>query len=277
MQVRAPPAARRPKAAPALDWRGGPGAEIAVARRNEVAELRGRHVPRRLCSLVPKKREHTVPRRPSSTSAPDRACDASAPRETCARNAAIETPRARQDDRPSRRGLPLTAKAEPETSIVCTTPREGEVHAADRPFGPATPAWSRRAANARRRAGQEAHLGEHLKAVADPEDGRPALGERHDRVGDGREACDRTAAEVVAVREPARYDHELRVAERGLLVEHQARVPAHDVPRDLQRVPVRVAPRKLNDRGLHAHFSITFSRGEEVRRCGSGAFGTCVV
>jgi hypothetical protein len=55
-------------------------------------------------------------------------------------------------------------------------------------------------------AGQEPRLAEDLEAVADTEHGSSVCGERAHRLHHGRDTGDRAAAEVVAVREPARED-----------------------------------------------------------------------
>ncbi len=99
------------------------------------------------------------------------------------------------------------------------------------------------------RARQQTELGQHLKPVADAEDGAAAGGERMDGVDDGAEAGDGSGAEVVAIGEAPRYHH--RVGLQALvLVPDVIGVGTEDVADRVERVPVRVASGKSYDRDL---------------------------
>jgi hypothetical protein len=104
---------------------------------------------------------------------------------------------------------------------------------------------------AREGAGQEAHLSQDLKAVADADDGATAFREGLEGRHDGREARDGAGAQVVAVGEAAGHDDGVRVSEGRFFVKDVSGVGAKDVPCGVEGVPIRVRPWKLDNGDFH--------------------------
>ena len=99
-----------------------------------------------------------------------------------------------------------------------------------------------------RSAGEEAGFAQDLEAVADAAEHRSALcGEAADGLHRRREARDRSAAEVVTVREATRQDDPADIArEVGVSVPEEHRLSTERVERP-GRVTVVVRPRKDDD------------------------------
>ena len=108
------------------------------------------------------------------------------------------------------------------------------------------------------RAREQTRLGEHLEAVADPDDrsaGACVLGHRfHDR----REACDRAGVQVVAVGEAAGYDDGVDPAHRGVGVEEQLGLGPERLDR-VEHIELAVRAGELDDADLHR--GVPFSHG----------------
>src|SRR3954452_2767318 len=100
------------------------------------------------------------------------------------------------------------------------------------------------------RAGQQARLAQDLKAVADAEHGAAVAGEVEHRRHHGREAGDRTHAEVVAVAEAARDDHGVDPAQVGVGVPEQLGVA--DAGGGKQGIALVARAGKANDAEPHA-------------------------
>src|SRR4051812_20999971 len=98
-------------------------------------------------------------------------------------------------------------------------------------------------------AGQKPRLAEHLEAVADAEHRAAFGGEAADCLHRGREAGDRSGAQVVAVGEPAGDDHAIEVREVGLLVPDQPALA--DTLDRLERIPLVAGAGEL-DHADHA-------------------------
>src|SRR5215210_621247 len=94
-------------------------------------------------------------------------------------------------------------------------------------------------------------LGEHLKAVADPEDGAAALGELFQRPHHLREAGDGAGPQVVAVGEAARDDDGVRALEVRVAVPQLDGDGVRAFDR-VQRVAVAVGSGKDGDTDSHA-------------------------
>jgi hypothetical protein len=99
-------------------------------------------------------------------------------------------------------------------------------------------------------AGQQVRLAQDLEAVADAEHRHATLGRRDDLGHDGREAGDRTGAQVVAVREAARQDHSIDALEVVVTVPQRNGLAAGDAYGAL-RVDVVQGPRERDDADLH--------------------------
>jgi len=100
---------------------------------------------------------------------------------------------------------------------------------------------------AQHRAGQQARLEQHLEAVADAEHRSAGLCELDHRGHDRRKARDRAGPEVVAVREPAREDHDVGPLEARLLVPDALGLLAEHGRRGVIAVVIAVRSRKDDD------------------------------
>jgi hypothetical protein len=99
------------------------------------------------------------------------------------------------------------------------------------------------------RARQQSGFAQDLEPVADPQHEAAVAGELLDLGHHGREAGDRTGAQVVAVREPAGDDHGVDALEVVVGVPQQLGVP--DPLRSEQRVALVARAGELDDAVLH--------------------------
>src|SRR5262249_45323172 len=99
--------------------------------------------------------------------------------------------------------------------------------------------------------GQEAGLEKDLEAVADAEERPAPAGERRHALHDGREPRERPGAQVVAVREPARQDEDVRALEVAVAVPDVLGFAAEEVFGDVEAVLVAVGAREDEDPELH--------------------------
>ena len=90
------------------------------------------------------------------------------------------------------------------------------------------------------------------KPLQMPSTGPPRGGEALDRPHDRREARHRAGAQVVAVREAARQDHDVGAFKVGVLVPDVFGALAEHVGGRMKRVLVAVRSRKHHDREFHA-------------------------
>src|SRR5262249_43523276 len=104
---------------------------------------------------------------------------------------------------------------------------------------------------AQHRARQQTALEQNLKPVADTKDGAAFGGKLHDRFHDWREPRDRAGAQVIAVREPAGQDDEIRAAERRVLVPDEWRIQPQHVLGRVIGVVIAVGSWKNDDRNFH--------------------------
>ena len=104
---------------------------------------------------------------------------------------------------------------------------------------------------AQHRAGQQAGLEQNLEAVADAEHRPAPLGKRPHRAHHGREPGHRAGAQVVAVGETARQDHDVGAFQVGVLVPQILGILAEHVPGRVKRVLVAVAAGKHDDAEFH--------------------------
>ena len=119
------------------------------------------------------------------------------------------------------------------------------------------PAFKAQMAILRERAGEEAYLGEDLKAVADPEHRRPALGVRADRFDDGARFGDRAASKIVAVAEASRERDEVDPRRKlAVGVPGEANLGAAYLPQRANHFGVGVRAGEDDDRRAHASASI---------------------
>src|SRR5258707_1080533 len=91
-----------------------------------------------------------------------------------------------------------------------------------------------------------------LKAVADADDEAAFVSEFRDPLHNRREACDRAAAQVVAVTEATRQHDALDVVERFILVPQYLRVLPHHLTQGVKRVVVVQRSGETYDPPLHA-------------------------
>ena len=103
------------------------------------------------------------------------------------------------------------------------------------------------------RAGEQPGLGEHLEAVADPDDRTAGGRELGDRVHHRREPGDRAGAQVVAVREPAGHDDRVDAAHGRVAVPEHLGLAAEllDRPHDVE-LAVRAGEQHDADPRAHA-------------------------
>ncbi len=66
------------------------------------------------------------------------------------------------------------------------------------------------------RPGQQPGLTQHLKSVADTEDGQPVAGRVHDRADHGGKTSNRPGAKIVAIGESAGQHHRVHPAQLGV-------------------------------------------------------------
>ena len=102
------------------------------------------------------------------------------------------------------------------------------------------------------RAWQQASLGQHLKAIADTNDGHPLVGCFGDRTHDRREPGDGTGTQVVAMCEPARNDHRIDIADRVIAVPQDFSLAAERVD-CLDRIELAIGTRKADDADFGCH------------------------
>ena len=96
------------------------------------------------------------------------------------------------------------------------------------------------------RAGQQAGLGQHLKAVADAQHQPALVGELLDGLHHRAEPRNRPAAQIVAIAEAAGHDDGIGVAQGGVLMPDQPRGVAEQA-HGVDGVLVAVAGGKLED------------------------------
>src|SRR5713226_6739005 len=90
-----------------------------------------------------------------------------------------------------------------------------------------------------------------LKAVANADHEAAFLGEFHDALHNRREACYRTAAQIVAVTEAARQHDALDAVDRFILVPQQLRVLTQHLTQCMKRIVVVERSGKTDDASLH--------------------------
>ena len=115
-------------------------------------------------------------------------------------------------------------------------------------------------------AGQQPRLAEDLEAVADAEHGATSRGEAADRVHRRREAGDRAATKVVAVREAAGEDDRAGLGRKlGLVVPDENRIRA-ECPQRPRGVAIVVGPREREDGDARAigHCGISAGRSSKL-------------
>ena len=110
----------------------------------------------------------------------------------------------------------------------------------------------RSAAVAEQRARQQVGLGQHLEAVADPEDEAAFRRERRHGPHHRAEPGDHAGPQVVAVGEAAGDQDRRDAVERDLLVPQLDRLGARD-PEAVERVDVAVRAREDHDADADAH------------------------
>ena len=101
------------------------------------------------------------------------------------------------------------------------------------------------------RAGQEPRLGQHLEAVADADQEPAVIGIIAHGFHNGRKPGDGTAAEVIAVGEAARQDHEIVALEGRIFMPHVIGRNPEDVLQGVVTILVAIGPRETDDGGFH--------------------------
>src|SRR5207253_4462765 len=140
---------------------------------------------------------------------------------------------------------------------------------------------------AHQRARQEAHFGEHLKAVADAEHQATRRGVTPDRLHDRSELRQRAGAQIIAVREAAGDDYAVNAFEIRLLVPKHFRLGAEEIARDVQRVVIAIGTGEDDDAEFHNGYRLPvasyltgnwqLATGNSVRDRGSGHTVNCKV
>ena len=97
------------------------------------------------------------------------------------------------------------------------------------------------------RAGQQAGLGQNLKAVADTQHQPAVVGELFHRLHHGAEPRDGAASEIIAIAETAGHDDDIGIAEGIFLMPDVARGVAEQ-PRGVDGVLVAIARRGIGER-----------------------------
>ena len=113
--------------------------------------------------------------------------------------------------------------------------------------------------------GHEAGLGQHLEAVADPEDEPAVRGERRHGAHHRAEPGDHAGPQVVAVGEAAGQDDRGDAVERRLLVPQLDGLGAGQVE-GVDRVAIAVAAREDDDADADGHAALPAVAAHEVGR-----------
>ena len=116
---------------------------------------------------------------------------------------------------------------------------------------------------AHQRAGQQAGLGEDLKAVADAEHKATGVGEVFDGLHDGREAGDGAGAEIVAIGEAAGHEHRVDSLQIVGVVPEKGNGLTRDVGDHVLRVVIAVGTGKNQNPEFHGS-RVTVSCGEAM-------------